>query len=466
MESSSNEAGRAGRILLIASLGIVLVPLNATMIALALPRIRDDLMLTYSSATWLVGIYLAIMALGQPICGRIGDRIGHAAMFRSGLGLFVVTSIAAAVVPDFELLLLSRMGQACAAALVIPNGMALIRNEAPPKKLGAYLGITGASIALAAAIGPLVAPLILSAASWRWIFVSTIPIALISLGLSLRWSAARRTTSRQAALRWQTVALLLAILLAAGFFVEGGATSLSRAYVWIGFLPLAAAVVLFYQTERHTSYPIIDTTPLHSPRFLFAAAYGFVSNAVIYVVLLGVPALFVDVEGHSLAAAGGLIGVMSLLVVALSPASGRLSDRMGRVPPMMSGAALQLAGLAGVLLAAHWNASIPEFGAALLLVGCGIGAGVPAASSLALEAVGHEKSGAAAGLNSMMRYLGNLLGVLLIGGSLVANKATVSSQGFQDAVLVTALLTAALLAVSVAMLRSEGVRAYASSQEA
>ena len=79
------------------------------------------------------------------------------------------------------LLLLARVGQACAAALVIPNGMALIRNGAPPKKLGAYLGITGALIALSAAIGPAVAPAILTAASWRWIFVSTIPVAAVSL---------------------------------------------------------------------------------------------------------------------------------------------------------------------------------------------------------------------------------------------------------------------------------------------
>ncbi|HEX5368025.1 MAG TPA: MFS transporter, partial [Dehalococcoidia bacterium] len=161
--------------------------------------------------------------------------------------------------------------------------------------------------------------------------------------------------------------------------------------------------------------------------------------------------------------AGALIGVMSLIVVFLSPASGRMSDRVGRTRPMITGAFLQLTGLVGVLMAAHWDASAALFGLALVLVGCGIGFGVPAASSMALEVMGEEKSGAAAGLNSMMRYLGNLFGVLVIGGSLVANKANVSLAGFQYAVLLTLLLTAALMAVSIGLVRSERVHSYASS---
>ena len=456
----SSEAGGAARMLLITSLGIVLVPLNATMIALALPDIRSDLALSYSSVAWLIGVYLAIMAIAQPVCGRIGDRVGHAASFRLGLVLFIGASAAAALVSGFELLLLARVGQACAAALVIPNGMALIRNGAPPKKLGAYLGITGALIALSAAIGPAVAPAILAAASWRWIFVSTIPVAAISLLLSLRFRESVPPRDDVETLSWQTIALLVSVVLAASLLVEGLATSLSIAYAIVGLGPLAAAIVLFYMSESGDSNPLIDPTPLQSPRFLVAASYGFVSNAVIYVVLLGIPALFVDVEGYSLQAAGALIGLMSLIVVFLSPASGRMSDRIGRTRPMISGATLQLLGLIGIFLAAHWDASIVWFGLALVLLGCGIGMGVPAASSLALETLGEEKSGAAAGLNSMMRYLGNLFGVLVIGGSIVANKANVSLAGFEDAVLLTLLLTVALMAVSIALVRSERVHSY------
>jgi MFS family permease len=403
------------------------------------------------------------MAIAQPVCGRIGDRVGHATSFRLGLVLFIAASAAAALVSGFELLLLARVGQACGAALVIPNGMALIRNGAPPKKLGAYLGMTGALIALSAAIGPAVAPAILAAASWRWIFACTIPIAALSLLLSLRFRASVPARGGEQTLPWQTVALLLAVVLAASLLVEGLATDLSIAYAVAGLVPLAAAIVLFYMSESGDANPLIDPTPLQSPRFLVAASYGFVSNAVIYVVLLGVPALFVDVEGYSLQTAGALIGVMSLIVVFLSPASGRMSDRVGRTRPMITGAFLQLTGLVGVLMAAHWDASAALFGLALVLVGCGIGFGVPAASSMALEVMGEEKSGAAAGLNSMMRYLGNLFGVLVIGGSLVANKANVSLAGFQYAVLLTLLLTAALMAVSIGLVRSERVHSYASS---
>ncbi len=137
------------------ALGNVLAPLNSTLLAVALPEIRNDFHLSHAEIGWLVSGYLIAMAVAQPIGGDLSDRLGRRRVLRFGLIGFLVLSLAAAAAPNFWLLIAFRTAQAIVGAVVIPTGMAMVRESVPVRQLGKANGITGSLLSLAAATGPL-----------------------------------------------------------------------------------------------------------------------------------------------------------------------------------------------------------------------------------------------------------------------------------------------------------------------
>lgn len=107
----------------------MLVPLNSTMIAVALPDLVEDFDSDLASVTWLVTAYLIAMVVLQPAAGRLGDRLGRGPLVLAGLAGFLAASAGAALAPGLGLLILFRVLQAATGALVIPNGLALVREQ-------------------------------------------------------------------------------------------------------------------------------------------------------------------------------------------------------------------------------------------------------------------------------------------------------------------------------------------------
>jgi len=158
------------------ALGNLLVPLNSTMIVVALPLIGRDLGADRVTLAWLVTSYLIAMASLQPIAGRLGDRFGRRRFMLGALVYFIVASVGAALAPNLLVLVLFRLQQAIAAAAVVPNSLALLRGRSVDGKAGTYFGISGATTSIGAAIGPLLGGL-LAAIDWRLIFLVNLPLA-------------------------------------------------------------------------------------------------------------------------------------------------------------------------------------------------------------------------------------------------------------------------------------------------
>src|SRR3989454_10209223 len=154
-ERASEQGSRYTLLILTVSLGGILAPLNSTMLAVALPDLRRDFGVGHAEIAWLISAYLIAMAVAQPLGGRLGDQLGRARVFRTGLILFLVLSLAIALSPAFPVLILLRTGQALVGASVIPNGMAMLRESLPINRLGRSGGITGSVISFSAAVGPL-----------------------------------------------------------------------------------------------------------------------------------------------------------------------------------------------------------------------------------------------------------------------------------------------------------------------
>ncbi|MBT6681455.1 MAG: MFS transporter, partial [Chloroflexi bacterium] len=172
-------------------LGAVLMPLNSTMIAVALPEITDDLGVTVSRSAWLVTSYLVALASLLPLAGDLADRFGRRRMILSGLTVFGIASFGAAVAPNFETLLVFRVLQAISGAMVLPAGWAVLREVIPEQRRAYAFGLMGSMIGLAAGGGPPLGGLLTELAGWRAIFYANVPV--VAAAMILGWRVLPRT---------------------------------------------------------------------------------------------------------------------------------------------------------------------------------------------------------------------------------------------------------------------------------
>jgi EmrB/QacA subfamily drug resistance transporter len=430
-------------LLLTVALGGVLAPLNSTMLAVALPELRDDFSLGHASIGWLISSYLIAMAVAQPLGGRIGDQLGRARGFRAGLVAFLALSLAAAAAPTFGLLVALRTGQALVGAAVIPNGMAMLRESLPADRLGRSMGLNGAAMSFAAAVGPLIGAGLLAAGSWRLLFLMNAPLVLAALLCLFMLRYPEPAAPRRLQLDWRG-ALTFGVALAALTLVlnslrgDGGVIVLV-----IGIAGLLGFGALFYQTQRRSALPVVEWRLFRSRSYAGATGYVLLSNLVMYTTLVSIPFFIEEVQGKGSGTSGTLLGAMSILIAVIAPVAGRLSDSIGRRAPALAGSVIILGAMGMLLAGLSRDVSFGYLAAAMAVLGLGMGLSFGPASTAAIEAVARELAGVASGTNSMMRYIGSIVGVGILG-------AILGGEGSAPAVGLFRAIFAVLIGMSVA----------------
>ena len=435
-------------LLALSSLGAVLAPLNSTMVAVALPEIRHEFSLSHGAVGWLISGYLIAMAVAQPIGGRLGDQIGRARVYRGGLLAFLVFSIATAFAPNFALLVAMRIAQAVAGAVLIPNGMALLRTHAPPGQLGRLNGLNGSVLSFAAATGPLVGAATLAVGSWRWLFPLSAPFVLLALFLLRYVDAEPAERQARTPIDWIGTTLFVALLVAVTLQLEalrGGAGGIELA---ARLLAVAAVAVAFIWRQRATTSPAAEWRLFKVRSFSASTAYILLTNLSMYTTLLMIPFFVRDVQGKSTELAGLLLGAMSVLVAVTAPFGGRFSDASGRRPAALAGAVLMVIGATALLAGISATVSAGYLAACLAVLGLGLGLGVGAANTAAVESAPRSLAGSAAGTSSMMRYAGSILGAGILAGVLTDSQAGAADVTTFRLVAVAVVVTAALSVVA------------------
>ncbi|MFZ6003417.1 MAG: MFS transporter [Actinomycetota bacterium] len=336
-----------------AIVGAALVPLNSTMIAVALPDVSRDLDVGAGRTGVLVLAYLIAMALLQPMSGRVSDRVGHRRMALGALAGFGLSSAAAGLAPTFGLLVACRSAQAVFGAGLIPALQALLRAATDDATRGRAFGLLGTGIGAGAALGPVVGGLALSLGGWRSIFVLNVPVVAAAVVLLTRLP------------------------------------------------PAPAAAKAKIAPTAH-----LERAPLRSPVFVAACTIQGAANLGQYALLLVVP-LILDGRGWDDRSIGLALSVLTVGLVGLSPIGGRLGDRLGRRAPASTGLAIVAVGLA---LATTLSERTSPTGliVAMGLVGVGMGLASASVQTAGLEAVPVSVTGAAAGLLSTSRYIGSI----------------------------------------------------------
>jgi EmrB/QacA subfamily drug resistance transporter len=400
--------------------GSVLVPINSTMLAVALPSVMDTFGVDAATVASLVTVYLGAVAVALPASGSLGDRFGHRRVFLVGVLAFGLASLLAASAASFAVLAGSRVLQAISGALVSTSAIALVRAEAPPDRRGAAFGLFDMLVSTSAALGPLVGGLIVGWFGWRAMFFVAAPVALVAAAAVGVLAPPRTVPVDEAAtadrrpIDLPGLGLLAATLVVLLVALRGAGAGVGGTIAAFAVVPLLAA---FLVVELRTRHPAVDPRLFASKPFAAAITGVFGATVVLHGCFLLVPLLVERLQHGSPETTGlVLLGISALGAIA-APYGGRISDRIGRRAPAVAGMAATAAALA-VLWQVAPGASSLVLAAALSVVGFGMGLSGSPRQAAALETIAPDRVGMAAGTYYTGRYLGGVVGASLAGAVL------------------------------------------------
>lgn len=450
-----SEASRA-RLLSPAMLGVasgaVLVPLNSTMLAVALPSIMDQFGVDAVTVSSLVTLYLGAVTIALLASGSLGDRYGQRPVFLIGVTAFAISSLIAVVAPSFEVLAASRVLQAVSGALVSTTSVALVRAMSPADRRGTAFGLFDMLVSTSAAIGPFIGGLLVGAFGWQSLFVLAVPVALfaaIVVAVVVPPETGRHVAHpgvRTPGIDVRGLILLAAMLIALLIAIRGVGSS-GTGGTGVGLIAAIAVIpllVIFIRYELRADRPAVDPRLFASRPFTAAVLGVLGATVILHATFILVPLLVERLLDGSAETAGlVLLGISGMGAVA-APFGGRLSDRRGRRLPVVAGSICLTIGLFALWLVAASTTAL-MVGALLAVVGFGMGFSGSPRQAAALESVSGDRVGMAAGTYYTGRYLGGVLGASLAGAVL---GTTVTAAGVTQGFGLLVLVGSGLIVVS------------------
>jgi DHA2 family methylenomycin A resistance protein-like MFS transporter len=436
------------------SLGYGVVQLDVTIVNTALNAIGMSLGGGVAELQWVVSAYTIAFAAFILTAGALGDRIGAKRVFMAGFAIFTAASVVCAVAPNASVLIAARCIQGLAAAILVPNSLALLRHAYRDEKArGRAVGVWAAGASLALTAGPLVGGALIALVGWRSIFLVNLPIGLA--GLWLTWRFAGETTSsrqREIDLPGQ-IAAIAALGSLAGAIIEGGARGWSDPFVIAGFVASAIFAVSFIWREARAPQPMLPLSLFRHRMFAATSAVGLLVNVAFYGLIFVLSLYFQQVNGLSAFATGLAFVPMLAAVLPVNLIAPRVAERIG-APATISAGAVLAAGGCLAMLGIDAGTSYWALCAQLVAMGAGLGLLVPPLTSTLLGSVEKSRSGIAAGVLNATRQTGSVLGVALF-GALVGQ-----SSAFIAGLHASLMVSAGVLLAAGAVILLAGLRAH------
>lgn len=453
----------AGRWAIIATvLGSGVVFIEGTVVNVALPRLAQDLGLGMAGVQWVLNGYFLSLGALMLLGGSLGDRHGHRRVFLVGCVAFALFSLLCALAPDLVSLVVFRLGQGLAGALLVPNSLAILSAVFAHEERGAAIGTWAGWSAISTAVGPVLGGWLVDVGSWRWVFGAMAPLSLSAMliGASHLPPVRPGARSRASDLDWRGAVLVTTGLAATfGALISGQERGFADPWIVVGMAGGAAILVAFPLVEARVRNPLLPPGLFRKPQF----AGGNVVTLLVYTALSALFFLLVvhlqTGLGYSALAAGAALLPVNAFMLLLSTRAGRLGARIGPGWPVAGGALL--AG-SGMLLLSRVSAETQYFDGVLpglSLFGLGLAALVAPLTDAVLSAAGEERGGVASGVNNAIARLAGLTGTaalpLAVGlGALDDLSGAAFVTGYRHALLVGAGLCAAAAVVAPLTLRT------------
>ena len=404
-----------GWVLAVVCTATFMLLLDLTIVAVALSDIQADFHADLASLQWVIDAYTLPLAGLLLTAATIGDRIGRRRVFLLGMALFTIGSLACAVAWSPLVLDLTRAFQGLGGALLFGVGLPLIAAAFPePKARAGAIGVFGATLAGATAVGPLVGGALVNGPGWRWIFLINVPIGAAALVIAW-WRLDDSRASRTRAADWPgTVLLTTGLLLLLLALIRGNEDGWGSIRIVVLFVVAAALLVGFLVREAIAAEPMLDLRLFRSPSFAGIALSVFVMSGTIVAATSYLGLYLVNTLGYEPFDAGVRFLPLTVSAFVAAPVVARFGYR---VPPRFTiGGGLALI-TTGMFLAARldgdsgWTALLAGF----IVAGLGLGAVSAATSQAVLASTEHSEAGMATGVTNTMRQIGVAAGVAVLG---------------------------------------------------
>src|SRR5215472_2449621 len=183
-------------------LGSSLTFIDGTVVNIALPALQTSLHATITQVQWVVEAYSLFLSSLLLTGGSLGDLYGHRKIFAMGVILFAAASAWCGLASNVGQLIAARGVQGVGGALLVPGSLALLSTSFPREQLGRAIGIWSGFTAMTATAGPVLGGWLIQHASWRWVFYINVPLALITVVLTIARVPESKTESKVAKLDW------------------------------------------------------------------------------------------------------------------------------------------------------------------------------------------------------------------------------------------------------------------------
>ena len=452
--------------LYVLTLGSLMIVLDATIVNVALPSIKDDLGFSETSLAWVVNAYLLTYGGFLLLGGRLGDLYGHRRLFLFGIALFTVASLACGLSTTQWMLIGARtvqgLGGAVASAVSLSLMMTLFTEPAERAKA---MGIFGFVAAGGGSLGVVLGGVLTDLISWHWIFLVNVPIGALVIFLSMRLLPTERAEAMSGRLDVAgAVTVTTALIIAVYAIVNGNQNGWTSATT-LGLLGASvAALVLFLGIESRVRSPLVplglfkhrNISVSNIVGVLWAAAMfaWFFLSALYLQLVLGYSPLEV---GLSFLPANLIMGAFSIGI------SAKLVMRFGFRKPLATGLLLAAAGLLLFVRAPVDGNFLVDVLPSMILLGFGAGIAFNPVLLAAMSDVEPSESGLASGLVNTSFMMGGALGLAVL-ASIAASRSSslrlggagelsALTGGYHLAFLVGAAFAAAAAVIGGTLLR-------------
>lgn len=415
-------------VLAICCMSLFIVGMDNTIVNVALPSIQRELHAGVSELQWVVDAYLIVLASMLIFSGSLGDRVGRARIFTTGLILFGLASLCCGLSTSAPMLIAFRAVQGIGGSMLNPVALSVIRETfQEPRERAQAIGVWGAVIGISMGIGPVLGGVLVQLASWQAVFFVNLPFALAAIVLT--WAfipESRAATARRADPVGQALVLVGLGTLTHGL-IEGPGSGWGSPLIVGSLVVAAACIAVLVPYELRRREPLIEMRVFGNPEFSAATSIAVLTFFEVGGFMFLLTLYLQDTRGLDALRAGLFLLPDAIVMMIVAPLSGRVTGERGpRIPMIVGGVALAAATLLLTGLSTHTTYLLPLLASAL--IGLGSGAVNAPITNTAISGLPASQAGVAAAMASTSRQVGSVLGVA-VAGVLAAGDAHAMGTG-------------------------------------